>query len=143
MSPALRVSGSDRSRRTGGEVQQRTFTAPRCAVPISPSSRMPIPRIPTKGSASASPGRLRSARREALARIDQVGGLPVDIVNHATDILVIGEQDGAKLRPGMTVSTKQEKAQSLRKQGQVIELLIEQEFRRTLDQTGSEGERLH
>ena len=78
-----------------------------------------------------------------MARIAQVGGLPVDIVNHATDILVIGEQDGANLRPGMTHSNKQEKAESLRKQGQAIEFLTEQEFRRTLDETGSEGQRRH
>ncbi len=87
-------------------------------------------------------GTLAIERRDALARIAQVGGLPMNSVTKATDVLVIGEQDGAKLRPGMTRSIKQEKAASLREQGQILELLTEQEFRRNLDETGSEGRRL-
>lgn len=86
-------------------------------------------------------GALSITRVEAWAMVAKVGGKPVDGVTNVTDLLVVGQQDEAKLRPGAEMSSKQAKAKKLRAGGQRIEMMDENEFRRMIAEVTDEGAR--
>jgi DNA polymerase-3 subunit epsilon len=71
-------------------------------------------------------------RREAFQLVSGVGARPGDGVTKATNILVVGEQDIARLAAGETLSAKQRKAAKMRLDGQDIQLMSEMEFLRML-----------
>lgn len=78
-------------------------------------------------------GTLRSmTRREAFQRVLDVGGQPGDRVTQHTSILVVGEQDIARMASGQALSSKQSKAADLRLKGIDIQLIGEAEFLRML-----------
>jgi DNA polymerase-3 subunit epsilon len=68
------------------------------------------------------------SRPEAMAAIAALGAYPQDSVTKSTDILVLGEQDLVRLRPGAEQSSKFLKAQALREKGQNIEVMTERDF---------------
>lgn len=67
-------------------------------------------------------------RAEAHARVLKVGGFPESSVTKHTNFLVFGVQDPSHLRPGAEYSSKYLKAQSLKENGQEIEVLDEVSF---------------
>ena len=71
-------------------------------------------------------------RREAFHRLAEIGGTPGQTVTKKTDLLVVGDQDIARLAEGETMSSKLKKAATLRASGQDIELIGESEFLRRL-----------
>lgn len=68
------------------------------------------------------------SRPEAMALIANLGAYPQDAVTKSTDILVVGEQDPQKLKPGEVQSSKFRKAEKLRAAGQNIEVMTERDF---------------
>lgn len=68
------------------------------------------------------------ARPEAMELIANLGAYPQDAVTKSTDILVVGEQDPQKLKPGESQSSKFRKAEKLRASGQNIEVMTERDF---------------
>lgn len=71
-------------------------------------------------------------RREAFQRVLDVGGQPGDGVTKRTNLLVVGEQDIAKLAEGQALSGKQRKAADYRLKGLDIQMLGEVDFLRLL-----------
>jgi len=71
-------------------------------------------------------------RREAFQAIANVGALPADGVTKHTNVLVVGEQDLARLAAGETMSAKQRKAAEMRRRGQDVQLIGEIDFLRML-----------
>ncbi len=80
-------------------------------------------------------------RQDAWDRLCAVGGLPEKGVTKKTTILVVGTQDPRALRPGVTRSSKEEKAASLRAAGQEIEIMGEDDFIALVVDPGAGGER--
>lgn len=68
------------------------------------------------------------ARIDAWKAVASLGGIPQDSVTRETNILVIGEQELSRLRPGEANSSKFMKAAKLKSQGQNIEVIVEQDF---------------
>ncbi len=88
---------------------------------------------PLYGQTVVFTGTLHSmTRREAFQLVSGVGARPGDGVTKATNILVVGEQDIARLAAGETMSAKQRKAAKMRLDGQDIQLMSEMEFLRML-----------
>jgi DNA polymerase III subunit epsilon len=58
-------------------------------------------------------GALQIPRREAAAMAARIGFTVSDNVSSHTSVLVIGDQDISRLRPGETLSTKRRKAEAL------------------------------
>lgn len=82
-------------------------------------------------------GRLASVTRpDAWHLVAQVGGIPKDAMTKSTNVLVLGEQDLDKLKPGETQSTKFREAEKLRNQGMDIEVMSESEFLSFLEPEG-------
>ena len=71
-------------------------------------------------------------RREAFQLVSSLGAQPGDRVTEDTNILVIGEQDIARLAAGQTMSAKQRNAAALRLKGRDIQMIGEMEFLRML-----------
>lgn len=91
------------------------------------------PDHPLCGKTVVFTGTLHSmTRREAFAAIATVGAHPGNGVTKETNILVVGEQDLARLRVGETMSAKERKAADLRLKGQDVQLVSEIEFLRML-----------
>jgi DNA polymerase-3 subunit epsilon len=67
-------------------------------------------------------------RNEAYDLLAKAGAQPTANVSKKTDILVIGTQDPAQLRPGAARSGKHEKAEQVLAKGNDIELLDEVQF---------------
>lgn len=87
------------------------------------------PAHPLLGQAVVFTGALASmTRREAFQRLLDCGGRPEEGVTKHTNILVVGEQDLAKLAVGETMSAKQRKAAALRLKGRDIQLIGEVDF---------------
>ena len=64
---------------------------------------------------------------DAIQKVKDIGGIPMDNVTNDTDVLVVGQQDYKKVGDdGM--SGKQEKAMKLLEKGKEIEILSEAEF---------------
>lgn len=84
---------------------------------------------PLAGHAVVFTGRLEITNRaEALALVEQLGGIGQKGVTKATTMVVTGEFDPATLRPGTTLSSKLQKARELAEAGRPIEILNEEEF---------------
>jgi DNA polymerase III subunit epsilon len=87
------------------------------------------PEHPLYGQVVVFTGALQTMTRPAAwERVAFVGGKPAASPNKHTMILVEGMQDPTRLRPGMALSTKAEKVQTLRAKGQSIEIMGEPEF---------------
>jgi len=65
------------------------------------------------------------SRKEAYAHLAEVGGQPVAGVTRKTDVLVIGTQDPATLRPG---DDQIRKAEELLAKGHHIEMISKADF---------------
>lgn len=91
------------------------------------------PEHPLFGRTVVFTGTLQSMeRREAFKRLAEVGGVPGNGVTKKTNLLVVGEQELSRLASGASMSSKMEKARTLRTGGQDIELIGEAEFLRRL-----------
>jgi DNA polymerase III subunit epsilon len=87
------------------------------------------PNHPLYGQVVVFTGALQTMTRPiAWERVAFLGGKTAPSPNKETTILVEGMQDPTRLRPGMALSTKAEKAQLLRTHGQSIEVMGEPEF---------------
>ncbi|MEU3169518.1 exonuclease domain-containing protein [Streptosporangium sp. NPDC006930] len=71
---------------------------------------------------------LSMTRKEAHDQLADVGGQPAAGVSRKTDVLVIGTQDPARLRPGDDRSSKSKKAEELLAKGHGIEIISEVDF---------------
>lgn len=67
-------------------------------------------------------------RQEAWDEVARAGGIPELNTTKRTNVLVIGEMDPARLRPGVSLSGKVRKAALLQDAGQDIELMTEADF---------------
>lgn len=72
-------------------------------------------------------------RQEAWDQVSNVGGTPDKSPTKRTNVLVLGDQNPAVLRPGATVSKKAQRAFELQDKGQDIELMTEADFLTVLD----------
>lgn len=87
------------------------------------------PAHPLLGQTIAFTGALSSmTRREAFQRLLDCGGMPAVNVTKETNILVVGEQDLARLAAGHTMSGKHRKAAAYRASGLDIQLIGEVDF---------------
>ncbi|MEI9966039.1 MAG: BRCT domain-containing protein [Caulobacteraceae bacterium] len=85
---------------------------------------------PLAGEVLVFTGALSMPRREAADMAAAVG-CEVDAgVTKETTLLVVGDQDVARLAPGQTKSSKHLKAEALIAKGQPIRILRETDFRR-------------
>lgn len=66
-------------------------------------------------------------RKELLQRVKDVGGIPTNTITKSTEVLVVGQQD-YRVVGSDGLSSKQEKALKLLKEGHCIEILSEAEF---------------
>jgi DNA polymerase III epsilon subunit-like protein len=71
---------------------------------------------------------LTMTRDQARHLVAEVGGQPVAGVSKKTDLLVIGEQDARRLKPGAETSSKHRKAAALLDAGHPIEVISEVDF---------------
>ena len=100
---------------------------------FSPNNEDVDPEHPLYGQTVVFTGTLHSmTRREAFAAVSHIGAAPGDGVTKHTNILVVGEQDIARLAAGESMSGKQRKAADLRVKGQDIQLVGEMDFLRML-----------
>ena len=84
---------------------------------------------PLEGQIVVFTGRLEmNTRPEALALVEQFGGVGQKGVTRSTTMVVTGEFDPATLRPGTTLSSKLQKAREMAEAGVPIEILSEAEF---------------
>ena len=84
---------------------------------------------PLEGQVVVFTGRLEmNTRPEALALVEQFGGVGQKGVTRSTTMVVTGEFDPATLRPGTTLSSKLQKAREMAEAGVPIEILSEAEF---------------
>ena len=67
-------------------------------------------------------------RGDAVARVLKAGGQPQASVTRKTEFLIFGVQNSRKLSPGASKSSKFMKAETLRANGQAIELIDESNF---------------
>ena len=87
------------------------------------------PSHPLYGKSIVFTGALHSmSRNDAWIEIAKIGAIPVQTVSKATNIIVVGQQDFKRLKEGEIQSEKFRKAESLRKHGQEIEVIDEQDF---------------
>lgn len=97
--------------------------------PLAGANRDADPDGPFYGLTVCFTGTLLSmTRQEAHDRLADVGGQPAAGVTRKTDILVIGTQDPARLRPGDDRSGKSKKAEELLTKGHGIEVISEVDF---------------
>jgi DNA polymerase-3 subunit epsilon len=91
------------------------------------------PEHPFYGRTFVFTGELESlSRREAMQAVIDVGGQCGNGVTKKTNVLVMGEQDLAKLADGQTKSSKMRKAEELVAEGADLEIFSELDFLRTL-----------
>jgi DNA polymerase-3 subunit epsilon len=87
------------------------------------------PDHPLFGKVVVFTGKLYSMPRpEAWQLVASVGGIPKDTMSKSTNLLVLGEQDPFKLRPGETTSSKFREAEKMRESGFEIEVINETDF---------------
>ena len=87
------------------------------------------PDHPLFGKVIVFTGKLYSMPRpEAWKVVASVGGIPKDSMSKSTNLLVLGEQDPFKLRPGETQSSKFREAEKMRQSGFDIEVINETDF---------------
>ena len=75
-------------------------------------------------------------RALAWQRVAEFGGAPLANVTAHTNLLVFGHQDAHKLAPGSALSSKFQKAVSLKEKGQEIEIIGEDDFLAMLQEAG-------
>jgi DNA polymerase-3 subunit epsilon len=86
---------------------------------------------PLRGQTIVFTGALQSMTRpEAFGLVARAGARPGDGVTKATNVLVVGEQDIARLAMGETLSAKHRKAAAMRLGGHDIQIVSEPEFLR-------------
>lgn len=91
------------------------------------------PDHPLFGQVVVFTGTLNSmTRRQAFQRVLDAGGQPGDGVTKHSNLLVVGEQDIARLAGGQAMSGKQRKAADYRQKGLDIQMLGEDDFLRLL-----------
>ncbi len=73
-------------------------------------------------------GALKIARHEAAAMAAQIGFTTSNSVSSHTSLLVIGDQDISRLRPGETKSVKRQKAEALIKSGNPLRIIGKSDF---------------
>lgn len=97
------------------------------------------PNHPLFGKVVVFTGKLYSMPRpDAWRLVALVGGIPKDTMTKTTNLLVLGEQDPFKLRPGESQSGKFRDAEKLREKGILIEVINETDFLAYLEpQTGT------
>jgi len=97
------------------------------------------PSHPLFGKTVVFTGKLYSMPRpDAWKLVALVGGIPKDAMTKTTNLLVLGEQDPFKLRPGETQSGKFREAEKLMDKGFEIEVINETDFLAYLEpQSGS------
>jgi DNA polymerase-3 subunit epsilon len=78
-------------------------------------------------------------RQQAFDLSASVGAECQNAVTKKTNVLVMGEQDAARLRPGSTLSSKARKAFDLRTNGQEIEVMSEDDFLGLVADTRASG----
>lgn len=84
---------------------------------------------PLEGQLVVFTGRLEmNTRAEALALVEQLGGVSQKGITRSTTMVVTGEFDPATLRPGTSLSSKLQKAREMAEAGVSIEILSEVEF---------------
>jgi DNA polymerase III epsilon subunit-like protein len=121
-----RLSPGDRSRRS----------------PLPDADPDADPGHPLFGKYVAFTGMLqRMSRPTARERVARCGGQPQAGPTKQTDMLIQGLQDPTRLRLGVPLSAKSEKALQLRSEGSAIELLSEIEFLAFLDDERISGSR--
>ncbi|GAA3704789.1 exonuclease domain-containing protein [Nonomuraea antimicrobica] len=97
--------------------------------PIPDANPDADPNGPFYGLAVCFTGTLLSMnRKEAHTHLAEVGGQPAVGVTRKTDVLVIGTQDPARLRPGDDQSSKSRKAEEFLAKGHQIEIISEADF---------------
>jgi len=97
---------------------------------------------PLSGEHVAFTGKLTTnTREEAIALVDQLGGVGQGTVTRATTMLVTGDLDPRTFRPGAVMTGKLQKAMASAEAGRRIEILTEAEFMDRLDLTREELER--
>lgn len=105
----------------------------RVKLPINPANAEPIRRSgsvegPFIGEVAVFTGALSMPRRQAADMAATVGCRVDSGVTEETTLLVVGDQDVARLSVGATRSSKQLKAEALIKKGQSIRILRETDF---------------
>lgn len=78
---------------------------------------------------------LTMTRDEARHLVAEVGGQPVAGVSKKTNVLVVGEQDPRRLKPGVEISSKHRRAAALLEAGHSIEVISELDFLQRLAST--------
>ncbi len=68
------------------------------------------------------------SRNDAWTEIAKVGAIPTENVTKETNVVVVGQQELSKLKPGQKQSKKFLKAKKLKTQGQDIEVIDERDF---------------
>lgn len=95
------------------------------------------PENPLFGMGVTFTGALSSMTRSlAWQRVADCGGMPLDNVTKHTNLLVFGYQDASKLAPNATMSSKFQKALSLKEKGADIEIIGEDDFLHMLQEAG-------
>jgi DNA polymerase-3 subunit epsilon len=91
------------------------------------------PNNPLYGRNIVFTGELSSMTRETARQVvASVGAQPQHDVNKRTNILVMGYQNAAVLRPGECLSGKARRVEELRAAGQSIEVMCEADFLQNL-----------
>lgn len=101
--------------------------------PITPSASASVAQVgrpdgPVSGEVIVFTGALAIPRREAAALAAQIGCDVGDGVTKQTTLLVVGDQDLARLCDGETKSSKHRKAEAAIRDGQSIRILSEADF---------------
>ena len=119
-------------------MRESGMTLDQCVVraftPLNPEANVPITRDgnpdgPLAGEVVVFTGALSMPRREA-ADLAAQAGCEVDAgVTKETTLLIVGDQDVAKLAPGQEKSSKHLKAEALIAKGQPIRILKESDLR--------------
>lgn len=95
------------------------------------------PENPLYGMGVTFTGALGSMTRAlAWQKVADCGGMPLDGVNKKTNLLVFGHQDARMLAPGASLSSKFQKAITLKDKGQDIEIIGEDDFLTMLQEAG-------
>ena len=68
------------------------------------------------------------SRNDAWIEVAKVGGIPIENVTKATNVIVVGQQDISKLKEGATNSEKYQRAEALKAKGYDIEVMLERDF---------------
>ena len=109
---------------------------------VSPPNPDADPDHPLYGQAVVFTGTLSTmTRQQAFDLAAMVGASCERGVTKRTNVLVMGDQDARRLRPGATLSSKARKAFALQSKGQAIEVMGEEDFLALTSDSRGSGER--